>query len=292
MYETAFTLFAPQAMHLITTPQTAKAQHFRQMHDRSHVLLLPNAWDAGSARVFAGAGALAIATTSAGVAWSLGYADGEKTPLDEVLAATARIARAVELPVTADIESGYGATADTVADSVREFIASGIVGVNIEDGLHAPRALRSIEDGVTRIRAARAAADQAGIPIVINARIDTYMLEFGDSAQVRFDETVRRGHAYLAAGADCVYPIGLADGAILENLVRTLNVPINVAARPGLPDVAELERLGIARVSLATRLTTLAYSAADTAWRNVLANGRFDELQSTLTHPDMQRLFD
>ncbi len=194
-----------------TTIQTTKARLFRQMHDRSHILLLPNAWDAGSARVFAGAGSVAIATTSAGVAWSLGYADGENAPLDEVLAATGRIARAVELPVTADIESGYGVTTDAVADSVRAFIASGVVGINLEDGLHAPGALRSIEDGVARIRAARAAADQAGVPIVINARTDTYMLGFGDSAEARFDETVRRGRAYLAAGADCLYPIGLAD---------------------------------------------------------------------------------
>lgn len=275
-----------------TTTQIAKARLFRQMHDRSRVLLLPNAWDAGSARVFADAGSLAIATTSAGAAWSLGYADGEHAPLDEVLAATARIAGAVDLPVTADIESGYGATADAVAGTVRAFIACGVVGVNIEDGLHAPGALRSIEDGVARIRAARAAADQAGVPIVINARTDTYMLVFGDSAEVRFDETVRRARAYLEAGADCLYPIGVADAAILDSLVRILNAPINVAARPGLPDMAELARLGIARVSLATRLATLAYSAADRAWRNVLANGSFDELQSTLTHPDMQRLFD
>lgn len=275
-----------------TTIQTTKARLFRQMHDRSHILLLPNAWDAGSARVFAGAGSVAIATTSAGVAWSLGYADGENAPLDEVLAATGRIARAVELPVTADIESGYGVTTDAVADSVRAFIASGVVGINLEDGLHAPGALRSIEDGVARIRAARAAADQAGVPIVINARTDTYMLGFGDSAEARFDETVRRGRAYLAAGADCLYPIGLADAAILENLVRTLNAPINVGARPGLPNMAELARMGIARISLATRLTTLAYAAADTALRNVLITGDFEGLQSTLTHPDMQRLFD
>lgn len=274
-----------------TATQTTKARLFRQMHDRSHVLLLPNAWDAGCARMFAGAGASAIATTSAGVAWSLGYPDGEHAPLEQVLAATARIAHAVELPVSADIESGYGATAAGVAESVGAFIACGVVGINIEDGLHAPGALRSIEDAVARIRAVRAAADHAGIPIVINARTDTYMLGFGDSAPSRFDETVRRGHAYLAAGADCIFPIGLADAVILENLVLTLNAPISIAARPGLPDMADLARIGIARVSLATRLATVAYSAADTAWRNVLANGDFESLQSTLTHPDMQRLF-
>ncbi len=283
--------FVNQEIRMGNTTQIAKARRFRQLHDRSRVLLLPNAWDAASARVFARAGALAIATTSAGVAWSLGYADGERAPLEEVLAATARIARAVDLPVTADIESGYGADPGTVAETVRAFIASGIVGINIEDGLHAPGALRPIEDGVARIRAARSAADQAGVPIVINARTDTYMLGFGDGDATRFDETVRRGRAYFAAGADCLYPIGLADAATLENLVGALDAPINVAARPGLPDMAELARLRIARVSTATRLATIAYSAADTALRQVQASGRFDELQSTLAHPDMQRMF-
>ena len=271
--------------------QIAKARLFRQMHDRTRVLLLPNAWDAASARLFARAGFSAIATTSAGVAWSLGYADGEQAPLDEVLAATVRITRAVDLPVTADIESGYGATPDAVGATVRAIIAAGAIGINIEDGLHAPAQLRPIDDAVARIRAARAAADQAGVPIVINARTDTYMPGFGDGEAARLEETLRRGHAYFAVGADCLYPIGLTDPTTLEGLVRALDAPINVAARPGLPDMTELARLGIARVSTATRLATLAYSAADTALRQVQASGRFDELQSTLTHPDMQRMF-
>ena len=271
--------------------QVSKARQFLHMHDRSRVLLLPNAWDAGSARVFAASGASAIATTSAGVAWSLGYADGERAPLRDVLAATGRIVRAVGLPVTADIESGYGANPADVTETVSAFIASGVVGINIEDGLHAPGALRSIEDGIARVRAARAAADRTGVPIVINARIDTFMLGFGGDPAARLDETVRRGEAYLAAGADCLYPIRLADAATLEILVRVLDAPINVAARPELPPLAELARLGIARVSTATRLVTLAYSAAETALRQVQACGNFDGLQARLTHPDMQRLY-
>jgi 2-methylisocitrate lyase-like PEP mutase family enzyme len=291
MKEAAAHLLANQETPMSIPEQIAKARLFRQMHDRTRVLLLPNAWDAASARLFARAGFSAIATTSAGVAWSLGYADGEQAPLDEVLAATARITRAVDLPVTADIESGYGATPDAVGATVRAIIAAGAIGINIEDGLHAPAQLRPIDDAVARIRAARAAADQAGVPIVINARTDTYMPGFGDGEAARLEETLRRGHAYFAVGADCLYPIGLTDPTTLEGLVRALDAPINVAARPGLPDMTELARLGIARVSTATRLATLAYSAADTALRQVQASGRFDELQSTLTHPDMQRMF-
>ena len=272
--------------------QFAKAQLFRHMHDRASVLLLPNAWDAASARLFARAGFSAVATTSAGVAWSLGYADGEQAPLDDVLAATARIARAVDLPVTADIESGYGATPDAVAETVRAVIATGAVGINIEDGLHASGQLRAIDDAVARIRAARTAADQAGVPIVINARTDSYLRPFGDSPALRLDETVRRGRAYFAAGADCLYPIGLADAATLDALVRALDAPINVTARPGLPTMTELAHLGVARVSTATRLATLALSAVDTALRQLRASGRFDGLESALGHADMQRMFD
>lgn len=272
--------------------QFAKAQLFRHMHDRASVLLLPNAWDAASARLFARAGFSAVATTSAGLAWSLGYADGEQAPLDDVLAATARIARAVDLPVTADIESGYGATPDAVAETVRAVIATGAVGINIEDGLHASGQLRAIDDAVARIRAARTAADQAGVPIVINARTDSYLRPFGDSPALRLDETVRRGRAYFAAGADCLYPIGLADAATLDALVRALDAPINVTARPGLPTMTELAHLGVARVSTATRLATLALSAVDTALRQLRASGRFDGLESALGHADMQRMFD
>ena len=272
--------------------QFAKAQLFRHMHDRASVLLLPNAWDAASARLFARAGFSAVATTSAGVAWSLGYADGEQAPLDDVLAATARIAHAVDLPVTADIESGYGATPDAVAETVRAVIATGAVGINIEDGLHASGQLRAIDDAVARIRAARTAADQAGVPIVINARTDTYLRPFGDNPALRLDETVRRGRAYFAAGADCLYPIGLADAATLAALVRALDAPINVTARPGLANMTELAHLGVARVSTATRLATLALSAVDTALRQLRASGRFDGLESTLGHADMQRMFE
>ena len=272
--------------------QFAKAQLFRHMHDRASVLLLPNAWDAASARLFARAGFSAVATTSAGLAWSLGYADGEQAPLDDVLAATARIAHAVDLPVTADIESGYGATPDAVAETVRAVIATGAVGINIEDGLHASGQLRAIDDAVARIRAARTAADQAGVPIVINARTDTYLRPFGDNPALRLDETVRRGRAYFAAGADCLYPIGLADAVTLDALVRALDAPINVTARPGLPTMTELAHLGVARVSTATRLATLALSAVDTALRQLRASGRFDGLESALGHADMQRMFE
>lgn len=268
--------------------QAAKAQAFRKMHDRSGVLLLPNAWDAGSARLFASRGFAAIATTSGGVAWSLGYADGEQAPLDEVLAAIARITRVTELPVTADIEAGYGETAAAVGDTVRAVIGAGAIGVNIEDSLHG--GLRDVAEAAERIAAARAAATDAGVPIVINARVDAWIRPAANDA-ARFVDAISRARAYLAAGADCVYPIGLGDTAVLAAFVRELDAPVNIGARPGMPGLDELARIGVARVSMATRLATIALGAADAAAQSVLSSGSFGGLESSLGHADAQRLF-
>ncbi len=271
--------------------QSRRAELFRGMHDRSNILVLPNAWDAITARAFARLGFPAIATTSGGIAWSLGYADGEHASIEEVVATTARIVKAVEVPVTADIEGGYGATPDAVGATVRDIVKAGAVGINLEDGLHAPGALRNVDVAVERIRAARAAAAAAGVPIVINARTDTYLLRYGNSDAERFEETLRRGRAYLAAGADCIYPIGLSDGATIGALVKALDAPVNVAARPGMPGVAELAQLGVARVSTATRFATIALSAVECAAKELRETGRFECLESQLTHPDLQRYF-
>jgi 2-methylisocitrate lyase-like PEP mutase family enzyme len=270
--------------------QIAKARAFRKMHDRTSVLLLPNAWDAVTARLFAQLEYPAIATTSGGIAWSLGYLDGEQTPLVEVLGAIRRIVRAVSVPVTADIESGYGELPEDVAQTVRAAIDAGAVGINLEDSLHASHALRAVEAAADRIRAARAAADAAGIPIVINARIDTYLLQVGTSEQQRFDETIHRAKAYLAAGADCVFPITLCDGPTLGALVAAIDAPVNVAARPGLPPLAELQRLGIARASTATHLALVALSAVEHAAKELRETGRFETLETAMVRQDVQRL--
>lgn len=191
--------------------QLERTHAFRRMHDRQKILLLPNCWDAGSARLFVARGFAAIATTSAGVAWSLGYADGERAPLDEVLAAIARITRVAEVPVTVDIETGYGDAPADVAATVRKVIAAGAVGINIEDGLPGHGPLRDADDASTRVRAARAAADVSGVPIVINARVDHWMQHDDADPAARLADAIDRAKAYLAAGADGIYPIGLSD---------------------------------------------------------------------------------
>jgi len=271
--------------------QAQQAEAFRNKHHGPPLLLLPNAWDAMSARIFVAAGFEAVATTSGGVAWALGCADGEQTPWAEVVAATARIVRAVQVPVTADIEAGYGDTPDAVMNSVAAIIRAGAVGVNLEDGTPRGAApIRSIADAADRIRAAREAARAAAVPIVINARTDLYLRNIGDEKS-RFEEAVERGKAFLAAGADCFYPISLRDPATIGRMVKTLAAPININVRAGLPSVAELEALGVARASTASAVSLMAMSLTRRIADELRTTGRFDTLAPTMTQAEAQRLF-
>jgi 2-methylisocitrate lyase-like PEP mutase family enzyme len=272
--------------------QAVKAELFRAMHSGPRLLLLPNAWDAISARIVVGAGFPAIATTSGGIAWALGYADGEAAPWDEVVAATHRIARAVRVPVTADIETGFGATPEALGRSIADIIGAGAVGVNLEDGLHTtPPSVRPIEDMAARIRAAREAARQAGVPIVINARTDLYIKNIGTDLEARLDDAVARGRACLAAGADCFYPIGLHDTETIRRLATALGAPININVRAGLPSVAELEALGVRRASTATALPLMAMGLVRQGLEQLRATRRFDAIAPAMSHPEAQRLF-
>jgi 2-methylisocitrate lyase-like PEP mutase family enzyme len=270
--------------------QAAKAEAFRAMHRGPRLLLLANAWDAMSARLIAEAGFPAIATTSGGVAWALGYADGEAAPWDEIVAATGRMARAVPVPVTADIEAGFGDTPEAVGRSIGEIIGAGAVGVNLEDGMRGAVPIRTVEDAAARIRAAREAARAAGVPIVVNARTDLYIKHIGDEAS-RFEEAVVRARAYLAAGADCFYPIGLRDPATIGRLTKAVDAPVNINVRAGHPSVPELEALGVRRASTATAVTLVAADLIRDIARSLLESGRFDAVSPKIGHPEMQQLF-
>lgn len=273
------------------TEQAIRAELFRAMHGGPRILLLPNAWDAISARLVVAAGFSAIATTSGGVAWALGYADGEAAPWPEVVAATARIVRAVRVPVTADIEAGYGDSPAAIARSIGDIIAAGAVGVNLEDGLRAgPSPIRSIEDAAARIRAAREAADAAGVPIVINARTDLFIKNIGD-AESRFADAVTRARAYLAAGADGFYPIALRDPDTIGRLAAAVAAPININVRAGYPGIAELEALGVRRVSTATQLPLVAMGVVRQVLEQIRATHRFDAVNPAMSHPEAQHLF-
>jgi len=232
-----------------TITQQARAEALRALHHGPSPLILPNAWDVVGARLFEEAGFRAIGTTSAGIAATLGYPDGERAPREEMLAVVGRIARAVAIPVTADIEAGYGDMPAEVARTARAVIAAGAVGVNLEDGTGDPeRPLADSATQVAKIRAIREVAAAAGVPLVLNARTDVYWLAVGD-ADGRFAATVERLRTYRAAGADCLFVPGVGDGEIIGRLVRAVEGPFNVLAGAGTPAVAELGRLGVRRVS-------------------------------------------
>ena len=234
----------------MATTLQEKAARLRDLHQGSGILVLPNAWDVASARIVEEAGFAAIATTSAGVANALGYPDGERIPREEMLALVARIASAVRAPVTADMEAGYGATVEGVVETARAALAAGAVGMNLEDTASAgPEPLEDVSRQAEKIAAIRQMCDATGIPFVLNARTDVYLAEVGPP-EGRFDETVRRLNAYRRAGADCLFAPGVRDAATIERLVQAVNGPLNILAVAGTPPLAELERLGVARVSL------------------------------------------
>jgi len=220
-----------------------KAEALRQLHVAGPLLVLPNAWDAGSARIFVEAGFPALATTSAGIAFSLGYADGERITREEMLAAVARITRRVSVPVTADMEAGYGRAPEAVARTVRGVLEAGAVGMNLEDRI-GEEALIDLPLAVDRVRAARAAADAAGIPMVLNARTDAFSPNMGG-----FAEAVRRGNAFREAGADSVFVPFVSDRDTIERLVREIRAPVNILGTPNAPTLKEMAALGVRRVT-------------------------------------------
>lgn len=275
--------------------QPDRADAFRRMHqpDAGRILVLPNAWDAMSARLIEEAGARAIATTSAGVAWALGRTDGEGLTRDQMINAVERITRVVRVPVTADVERGYGdGTPEDAADTVRRVIGAGAVGINLEDAPGPDGAtLMDVDAQVERIAAAREAAGREGVALFINARVDTYLAQAG-APEGRFDETVRRAHAYTAAGADGIFVPGVADSETIRRLAATVGAPLNVMAGRGAgPTIAELQALGVARVSLGPALTLAVMAQIRRAAAEVLEQGTFSALQGGLTFPEANALF-
>jgi 2-methylisocitrate lyase-like PEP mutase family enzyme len=250
------------------TDLAAHAATLRDLHQRGNPLVLPNVWDAATAGLVVEAGFPVVATSSSAVANSLGFADGEQAPADEIFAAVGRIAKAVDRPVTADIEAGYGLPADEL---VAALLDAGAVGINIEDSDHTAGGVRDAEWQVERIGRIRKAADAAGVPLVINARVDAF-IRAGDPDQHGevFADGVERAKRYRDAGADCVYPIALADPALIGEFVRQIDFPVNIMFKAGASSIAELGALGVARVSLATGV----WRASLQAVRDLLAGLR------------------
>ena len=262
----------------------AHASLLRRLHDRKKVLLLPNVWDVASARVVEEAGFPALATSSAGIAAVLGYADGERIGRDEMLEMVARITRAVRVPVTADLEAGYGDAGETVTAA----LGAGAVGMNLEDGTSGG-GLAPLQTQVARVRAARAAAERAGVPFVINARVDTFFAPADDEPS-RFADTIARARAYLEAGADCIFVPGVRDAETIGRLVKQIPGPLNVLAGPGTPPVAALAALGVARVSAGSGTMRAALTAGRRAAEEMRDRGTFGFTEGILTHAEINGL--
>jgi 2-methylisocitrate lyase-like PEP mutase family enzyme len=224
----------------------------RSLHVRGTPLVLPNAWDAASAQAVVAAGFPVVATTSGGVAASLGYEDHEDAPADEMLAAAARIARSVEVPVTVDAESGYRMSPKDLVDALAH---AGAAGCNLEDTDHTTGRVTDAGRHADRLAEVRAAAVERGYGLVINARIDVFLVDGGEHPQrALLDEAVGRGQAYRAAGADCVFPIFLSDADVIASFVEAVHAPVNVLALPKAPSIPQLSELGVARVSYGSSL--------------------------------------
>lgn len=253
-------------------------------------MLLPNAWDVASARILEECGFPAVATTSAGIAFSLGYADGQKISKEEMFAAVARIARVVKVPVTADVESGYGNRPEDAAQTARAVIEAGAVGMNLEDATaDSDRPLAELSAQLEKIHAVREAAAGLGVPLVLNARTDVYLLQVGDPAN-RYDEAVRRLSAFRDAGADCVFVPGLQDVATIRRLVADLHCPVNILAVPGSPSVPELRKLGVARVSLGSGPMRATLGLLRRLAEEVKTSGTYAAMEGAPSHAEMNQL--
>ncbi len=245
---------------------------FRSLHQPGSPLVLVNAWDAASARIVAAAGAAAVATTSAGVAWSLGSPDGgDALGRELAVEAARRIVAAVSVPVSVDVEAGYGDPARTL----REVAAAGVAGVNLEDGA------RPIDEQAARIAAAHRAAPE----VFLNARIDTLLFGLGDVA-----EAITRARAYLEAGADGIFVPGVTDPDTIAELVEAVRGPVNVMAGPGAPSIGELAKLGVARISLGSAVAQAAYGLVERAAREVFGAGTYREIDGAVDYGRMNAL--
>ena len=269
--------------------QAVKANLFRDLHRGSKVLLLPNAWDVATARVLEQTGIAAIATTSAGIAFALGYPDGQKISRKEMLAMISRIASKVKIPVTADIEAGYGDRPEDAALTARAVIESGAVGLNLEDG--SDRQLADLSLQLEKIAAVRETSRAMGVSLVLNARTDVYLLQVGNP-ESRFGETVKRLSAFRDAGADCLFAPGVRDLPMISQLVRELHHPLNILAGPGSPSVPHLQEAGVARVSLGSSPMRATLGLLQRIAQELQTTGTYNTLEGAPSHAEVNRMLE
>jgi 2-methylisocitrate lyase-like PEP mutase family enzyme len=266
-----------------------KAARLRELHRGPKILILVNAWDVASARLIESMGLPAVATSSAAVANSLGYTDGERISRGEMLAVVRRIAAAVNVPVTADMEGGYCNLPEGMAETAHELLEAGAVGLNLEDS-HGEKELVDVSLQLEKLRALKEAGRAEGVDLVLNARTDPYLLKNADDTW-RFEETVCRARVYRDAGADCIFVPGLNDAETIQRVLEVSPGPLNVLAGKGGLSVPELERLGVARLSLGSGPARAALATFRRIAREVLDHGTYDSMiDDTFSYDEMQRL--
>jgi 2-methylisocitrate lyase-like PEP mutase family enzyme len=269
-----------------------KAERLRQLHRGPNVLLLPNAWDAATARILEEAGLPAIATTSAGIAFLRGYPDGQKISRDEMLEVVSWVTRAVRVPVTADMEAGYGDRPEDAAATARGVIEAGAVGLNFEDATDDPQnPLVELGLQIEKLAAIREEGTRAGVPLVINARTDVYLANVGEPGKW-YHLAMRRARAFKDAGADCVFVPGLRDPEVIGRFVAELKFPVNILAGPGSPSITELQQLGVARVSLGSGPMRASLGLMKRIAEEVKGAGTYTALLGAPSHGDVNKLME
>lgn len=272
---------------MVSNIQKEKAEMFLKFHHDKEILVLLNSWDAGSSRLIEACGYKAIATTSMGIAASLGRPDCEVIQLSELLQVVTGIVNAVQVPVSVDFEAGYGSNVDEIVESVKKIIATGIVGINIEDSIELSPVLVDEMEFCERISAIRALSDSLGFHLVINARTDSFYTSQG-SMQEKLSESIRRGNKYREAGADCIFVQPVWDKETIRTLVKEINAPINILSNPGIgaglpPSVRELQDLGVARLSLGSSLMKAALALMKKVADELSEKGTYTLLSDTMT---------
>jgi 2-methylisocitrate lyase-like PEP mutase family enzyme len=267
------------------TARAETAATFHRLHEGPEPLLLPNAWDAGSARLMESLGAKAVATTSAGVAWTHGYPDGDVLPVRMLLSTVVAITRAIRVPLTVDVEGGYSDEPSAVEETVARVVEAGAVGINIEDGGNAPDLL------CLKIERAKRAGNHFGIDLFVNARTDVYLRGLAPEGK-RVAETLSRAKLYREAGASGIFVPGLRDAAEIRAVVQDAGLPLNVMAWPGLPAAAELARLGVRRLSAGSGISQALWGKAATLAGDFLKSGKSEPLgEGAMAYPAINALF-
>jgi 2-methylisocitrate lyase-like PEP mutase family enzyme len=272
---------------MVSSNQKEKAELFLKFHQDKEILVLLNSWDIGSSKLIEACGYKAIATTSMGIAASLGYPDSQVIQLSEMIEVIAGIVNAIQVPVTVDIEAGYGNNLNEIIDSVKKIIATGIVGINIEDSIDLNPVLIDEMEFCERISAIRALSDSLGFHLVINARTDSFYTSLGP-AKEKLSESIMRGNKYREAGADCIFVQPVWEKETISTLVKEINAPINILANPGIggglpPSVRELQDLGVARLSLGSSLMKAALALIKKVADELSEKGTYNILADSLT---------